>query len=70
MKVEINDIGTEVTIEWDMKKDDNLYLTTTVACFKGFDGESLLSGSFYLDMPVKTAETLLEKLTALIGKEK
>ena len=69
MKIELNDIGTDVEIQWDMKGKDKLYLNTTLSCFQAHDGEFLSSGSFYLTMPIETAEALLEKLTALIGKE-
>ena len=69
MKVEINDIGTDVEILWDMKERDKLHLNTTVACYKSISGEPLPSGSFYLTMPIETAEILLKKLTELIGKE-
>ncbi len=70
MKVELDEIGSEVEIRWDIKEKDIMYLSTIVACFQTHDGEFLPSGNFYLTMPIKTAETLLEKLIALIGKEK
>ena len=70
MKVELNDIGTDVEILWDVKGKDELYLSTTLSCFRAHDGEFLTSGDFYLTMSIETAKTLLGKLTALIGKEK
>ena len=72
MEIKLDDIGTEVQIQWDIndKDNDKLYLNTTVACFKGSNGEPLPSGHFYLTMPIKTAEKLLEKLTELVGMVK
>ncbi len=69
MKVSLDNIGTDVEVRGDINDKEGFYLTTTVAKYN-FNDESLPSGGFYLTMPIKTAETLLEKLTALIGKEK
>jgi len=69
MKVELNDIGTDVEIHWDVnaKETDRLYLSTIMAKYN-FGGEYQSSGSFFLTMPVETAEKLLAQLNEIVGK--
>ena len=69
MKVELNDIGTDVEIHWDVnaKETDRLYLNTTMAKYT-FKGERYSSGSFYMTMPVESAEKLLAQLNEIVGK--
>ena len=67
MKVELDDIGAEVEIRGDIKDKEGFYLSTAIAKYD-CNGETLPSGSFYLTIPIETAEKLLEKLTALVGK--
>lgn len=67
MKVELDGIGAEVEIRGDIKDKEGFYLSITVAKYYS-NSEPLPSGSFYLTMPVKTAEKLLEKLMTLFEK--
>ena len=67
MKVELDEIGAEIEIRGDIKDKEGFYLSTAIAKYD-CNGDSLPSGSFYLTMPIKTAEALLEKLSALFGK--
>ena len=64
MKVELNELGTDVEIRWDnLKQSEPLSLLATI----GKWGDSLSGSNFYLSMPVDTAKLLQAKLNELLG---